>query len=106
MSEPIVMSLDQFLGLRQAPNVLEDHGGLRYPNGISKAERRRIHQRLQKRMAELTVRDDLRAEYELLVEEGVIRPPTRLERLERTARGHPDNDSVQAARRILAGLGR
>lgn len=36
------------------------------------------------------------------VASGLYREPTRLERLTRTARGHDDNPSVQAARRLLA----
>lgn len=33
---------------------------------------------------------------------GLYREPTRIERLTRTAQGHDDNPSVQAARRLLA----
>ncbi len=47
-------------------------------------------------------RFELRAEYRRLVEAGEIRAPTRIEQREKTAAGHPDNPSVQAARRILA----
>ena len=42
-----------------------------------------------------------RKKYRRLVSEGKLRPPTRIERLLETARGHSDNQSVQAARRIL-----
>ena len=43
----------------------------------------------------------LRREYEDEVTRGTIRPPSRIDRLRITAAGHPDNDSTQAARRIL-----
>jgi hypothetical protein len=49
------------------------------------------------------LRDRLRAEYAAEVAAGRIRPPTRRERLERTAAGHPDNPSTHAARRLLDG---
>lgn len=44
----------------------------------------------------------LRVEYARLRGAGLVRPPTRRERLEATARGNPENPSVRAARRILA----
>ena len=46
-------------------------------------------------------RDELRKQYDAAIARGEIRPPTFDERIERTAAGHPDNPSVQAARRIL-----
>ena len=49
----------------------------------------------------LNRRCDLHDEYEQLIAEGMIRPPSRIEHLIETAQGHPDNKSVQAARRIL-----
>lgn len=39
--------------------------------------------------------------YTKALENGEIREPTRIERLRATAKGHPDNASVQAARNIL-----
>jgi hypothetical protein len=46
-------------------------------------------------------REAWRAEYEKLVAAGEIRPLTAIERLERNAAGHPDNQSTQAAIRAL-----
>lgn len=46
-----------------------------------------------------------RREYEALVAAGKVRPPTKIEETLRTAHGHPDNASVQAARRVLAKRG-
>jgi hypothetical protein len=48
-------------------------------------------------------RDSLRAEFEAAKEAGLIREPTRIERLQAAAAGHPDNPSVQAAKRLLEG---
>ena len=45
-------------------------------------------------------RNALIEEYNKLVETGEIRPLTSIERTIRKANGHPDNPSVQAARRI------
>lgn len=46
-------------------------------------------------------RDAARAEYRNLVEKGVIRDKTPIERRIVTAHGNPDNESTQAARRLL-----
>ena len=46
-------------------------------------------------------RQELREEYQRLVDKGEMRPPTRKESLMQTASGHPDNESVQAARRLV-----
>lgn len=46
-------------------------------------------------------RSELRKEYKRLVEAGELRPPTYYESRIRTAQGHPDNEAVQAARRLL-----
>lgn len=49
-------------------------------------------------------RDALREQYRQKVAAGELRPPTRIERLQSIAAGHPDNEAVQAARRILASM--
>lgn len=46
-------------------------------------------------------REAARAEYKRLVDSGAIRDKTPLERRLTTAHGHPDNESTQAARRLL-----
>jgi hypothetical protein len=43
----------------------------------------------------------LQEEYTKLVEGEVLRPPTRIERLIRTANGHPNKEATQAARGLL-----
>ena len=50
------------------------------------------------------MRRQLSEKYNRLVEAGEIIPPTRIERLRRAAAGHPDNESTQAAKRLLAKL--
>ncbi len=50
-------------------------------------------------------REKAKDEYRRMVENGEVRPLTSLEKTMRTAQGHPDNPSVQAARRMLAKRG-
>ena len=67
------------------------------PNQIEKNANRQLEKDY-----ELTGRrDDLRKEYADKVASGEIRPPTRTEKLIQSANGHEDNESTQAARRML-----
>lgn len=50
-------------------------------------------------------RDKLRAEYDSLCLQGVLRPLSYRERLTLTAQGNPDRDDVQAARRLCVKKG-
>jgi len=49
----------------------------------------------------IILRAQLRTKYQTLIESGEIRPPSALESLLETCSGHPDNESTQAAQRIL-----
>jgi len=98
----LVLDFAEFAARMGTPNFLEDHGGFRYPNGISKAERRRQERRIRERLELVTTRRaSARQMYDWLCSTGEVRPPTRREHLERTAAGHDDNPAVQAARRVL-----
>lgn len=72
---------------------------------ISRKQWNRLIER-QKRADDIwySKRQKLRSEYDRKVRSGEIEPLTRRERLEAIANGHPDNESVQAARRILKKL--
>ena len=50
-------------------------------------------------------RNEAKAEYARMLESGEARPSTWLERSLSAAHGHPDNESTQAARRMLAKRG-
>lgn len=50
-------------------------------------------------------REELRREYDERVSAGEIRTPSRTERYIAAANGHPENESTQAARRILKKMG-
>lgn len=59
-----------------------------------------------KKLRELQdARTDARRLYRAAIERGEIRAPTFWENLQATAEGHSDNESVQAARRVLAKRG-
>lgn len=100
---PRVVSLDEFLAERGAGASERGDSGLHSPAAHVAARTRQDQvDRQRARDFELDARRTaLREEYYQAIKSGEIRAPTRREMLERTAAGHPDNPSVQAARRLL-----
>lgn len=104
------MALENYLAQRGLSSPISDYtlDTTRLPHGETERQRRRRQAEVQ-RVAEDYQRRRRAAidEYDRLVAEGRIRKPSKVDELRRVARGHPDNASVQAARRLLAkrGLG-
>lgn len=69
--------------------------------GNDKTWSKMINAQAEKDRKLLSRREELRTEYWSKVNAGELRPPTRFEKLISIANGHPDNESVIAARRIL-----
>ena len=102
--EPEVMSLDQFLASRGVAAPISDFmiDKLKIPHGLTARQEQQFHKEAEAaRNAYHNKRDAAIEEYERLVAEGKIRKPTIIEEALRKAHGHPDNPSVQAARRVL-----
>ncbi len=70
-------------------------------NNSDKQWSKLVNAQLKKDQKLCELRQKLREEYQQKVEKGEIRPPTRIETLINIANGHNDNESVQAARRLL-----
>jgi|SRR3972149_1372852 len=62
---------------------------------------RMIDSQLEKDWILCNRRQELREDFRSKLRNGEIRLPNRIERLVLTANGHPDNESVLAARRVL-----
>lgn len=101
---PRVMDLEDYLGMQ---GVIFSASG--YCLDKLRSNRQLRTERGKKRFekeceeVELIYQEKRRAaieEYNALVESGEVRPLTSVERAVRTANGHPDNPSVQAARRM------
>lgn len=79
---------------------------VRMPHGETESQARK---RLKQVSAEIKAHGErlaeLRQEYEDKVASGEIQKPSKLDSLLRQAHGHPDNPSVQAARRVLTKRG-
>ena len=99
-----IIGEEDYLSLNGASKASLGDAGLHKANTrISKKQWNRLIDAQSKRDEKLLERrEELRKEYREKVNSGEIRPPTRLEKLKAMSSGHPDNESVRAARRILA----
>ena len=99
-----VLSLNQFLAQHGVSAPISDYmfDKLRIPHGLTLRQEQQLHKDAYNYATEYhNKRDAMIDEYERLVAEGKIRKLTMIEEYLRKAQGHPDNPSVQAARRCL-----
>lgn len=99
-----VMSEREFLNRRGvgAPIGFATVDTVRLPHGETQRQRSARIKATQAQSIEYArQREAAREEYRQLVDSGAVRAPTRIERALETARGHPDNEATQAARRLL-----
>ena len=96
---PKEISLDEYLGKRGLQSPISDFTDDKWRNIRLKFEREADVARNEYHKR----RNNAIAEYENLVKAGKIKRPrsTTMEALLSAAKGHPDNQSVQAARRLL-----
>ena len=104
---PQVIDFETFATLRGASRLDYCEDGTAGPAGhMPKADWRRKMRTLAERNAELAQRrSELLEEYQRLVAEGKVRPPSRIERLLEIAKGHEDREQTHAARRVLTKRG-
>lgn len=103
MDFPIKMSLDEFYGIQGCPFFVSGDSldKCRYPHGRTESQRKRDFKRAEiVEDSYMKQRQEARELYEKYVSEGKIIPKTKEELMIERANGHPDNPSVQAARRM------
>lgn len=101
-SELPAMTEEEYLSQHGASRQSFGEAALHRQPRSTQKERDKRAQAQGKKDADLEQqRDELRSEYREKIANGELREPTRTERLERAAQGHPDNESTQAARRVL-----
>lgn len=97
------MIMDEYLGLKGFDSPFSDYmlDKLRIPHGLTQRQQKKLEKDADIHANQYSEnRKKAKAEYKKLVQEGIIIPKTREERLIQTARfGHPDNDATKAARR-------
>jgi hypothetical protein len=104
---PQVIDFETFAAMRGASFADFGDAGAHSPAGhMPKSNWRRLMKALAEQNAELAKRrSELREEYQRLVAEGKVRPPSRIEELLAIANGHEDRAQTHAARRVLAKRG-
>lgn len=98
------ISLEHFLFRKGVGFPVDDYmiDKLKIPHGLTQRQEEKLAQEAMKSSNEYhEKRRKAIAEYKELVQKGEIIEPTPLEKRIQTAKGHPDNPSVQAARRLL-----
>lgn len=96
-----VADREHFFSILGIPDHLDDHSFFTRGRTPKSEGRRRSAALLAKQERVQASRDAAHDEYERLLADGTIRLMTRRERLAWQASGHTENESVQAARRIL-----
>lgn len=97
------MSLDQYLAQQGVSSPISDYmlDKLRIPHGLTYRKQKELIQGNQKAADDYAKkRNRCIQEYRTMVELGKIMPLSRAEQLIKTANGHPDKQSTQAARRV------
>lgn len=108
-TEVLILSRNEFLGLQGLSFPISDYledkmrGNINFSSGkqrekFTKEARINIDSYHDRRNKAIQENDHL-------VASGKIKPPTRIQKSLKIAQGHPDNRSVQAARRMLAKRG-
>lgn len=103
-SGAVVMSEQEYLDRAGVGSVMSDYmiDKIKLRNGTSQRQRQAMEREAQKARKDYADRRAaVKAEYAEKVSRGELRPPSMVESLMRTAHGHPDNASVQSARRLL-----
>lgn len=100
---PITLSFEQFAarrGVGTASRPTASH--IRSTAGMSTIALRRAGSNHQKALDNwIAKRDALWDRFEELIEQGLIMLPTRIQRLQVAAQGHPDLASTKIAQRML-----
>ena len=101
-----IMTFEQFATINGASRFDFSEPGMHVRGHMSDtAHRRALRQQSETSEALDARRDALRIKYQQCVDRGEIREPTQTERMIERANGHPDLQSTQAARRVLARRG-
>ena len=102
------MSLDEYLGLYGLSFPISDYWMDKtiFPHGLTSRQKKKFDKEGEKVEKEyFEKRQDCIKEYYQKVATGEIIEPTKIDKLIKTASGHNDNASVQAARRVLVKRG-
>ena len=98
------MTMEEYLSAQGVGGAFSDFmlDKLRMPHGLTARQEKQFHKEADAaREKYFAKREKAIAEYKEKVKKGELREKTTVEKLIETARGHSDNERVQAARRAL-----
>jgi hypothetical protein len=99
--EPRVMTEEQFLATNGASRQDFGDAGLHKAMKEGAAKKRAVKKQIQKDLELENRRAELRKEYQDKVAKGEIRLPTQQELLIQQAKGDPESEATQAAKRVI-----
>lgn len=101
---PQATTLDEYLGKRGLASPVSDFmtDKMRIPHGLTQRQRKQLEKEADRARIEYSEkREAAIREYKEKVKSGEIKEKSRIDVLIDRARGHADNESTQAARRLL-----
>jgi hypothetical protein len=97
------VSRDSFMAQQGAASMGHSEPALHRLPGVKDNRKQELIARQAEKATEWqSKRDTASTQYDEAVQRGEVREPTRIERLATAAGGHPDNESTQAAIRLLS----
>ena len=100
-TQPLVMTEEEYLSAKGYPYAGIGEPAMHKGNYRTKSGQRLVKAQNDKDTEYTRKREELRREYKAKLASGEIREPSAVEKLIKSANGHPDNASTQAARRAL-----
>lgn len=102
-SSPKIMTEEEYLNSKGYAFMGYAEAGMHMSSQhVSERQKRQQINLVQERAREYdNKREELRQEYNKLVEQGKIRKPTQYEQALKISKGNPDNPAVQAAKRLV-----
>lgn len=103
-TEPQIQTMNEFLGTRSLDSPISDYldDKWKMPHGMTARQTKKYKSEAETAAKNYyEKREAAKAEYKNLVKSGEIVPPSKFHKLIIAAGGHPDNQTTQAARRLL-----
>lgn len=99
-----IMTEDEYLGSKGVASPMSDYldDKWKVPHGMTASQEKKYKKEAEEAaQAYQEKRQAAREEYKALVKAGKVVPPSKLHSIVKACSGHPDHESVKAAKRVL-----
>ncbi len=103
-TKPKIQTMDEYLGALGLKSPISDYldDKWKVPHGMTASQEAKYKKEAQAAADEYHAkRDAAIADYKAKVKAGQIVPPSKLHEIVKACSGHPDHESVKAAKRVL-----